>query len=146
MTAQHVFAHDAESTDEVVGTGGTLKGLGELLTERERSAPLARAADLMDERRWDLADLLTPEMGRLRAEAEAEVELAARILRCYAEEGPLLLSDEVLASSSGGSAVMKYELIGQARIELSAVGSGLRTGHERCGAAVRLLSQRLRRQ
>ncbi|WP_139468242.1 hypothetical protein [Brevibacterium sediminis] len=34
MTALHVFAHDAESTDEVVGTGGTLKGLGELVAER----------------------------------------------------------------------------------------------------------------
>lgn len=67
---------------------------------RERSAPLARAADLMDERRWDLAELLTLEMGKLRAEAEAEVELAARILRYYSEEGPLLLSDEVLAPSS----------------------------------------------
>ena len=33
-TALHVFAHDAESTDEVVGTGGTLKGLGELVAER----------------------------------------------------------------------------------------------------------------
>ena len=54
---------------------------------RERSAPLARAADLMDERRWDLAELLTLEMGKLRAEAEAEVELAARILRYYAEGG-----------------------------------------------------------
>ena len=33
-TALHVFAHDAESTDEVVGAGGTLKGLGELVAER----------------------------------------------------------------------------------------------------------------
>ena len=33
-TALHVFAHDAESTDEVVGTGGTLEGLGELVAER----------------------------------------------------------------------------------------------------------------
>jgi hypothetical protein len=35
-TALHVFAHDAEGADEVVGTGagGTLKGLGELVDER----------------------------------------------------------------------------------------------------------------
>ncbi|WGP05442.1 general stress protein [Bacillus subtilis] len=33
-TALHVFAHDAESTDEVVGADGTLKGLGELVDER----------------------------------------------------------------------------------------------------------------
>ncbi|WP_152347523.1 NAD-dependent succinate-semialdehyde dehydrogenase [Brevibacterium sp. CFH 10365] len=79
---------------------------------RDRTVPLARAADLMDERRWDLAELLTLEMGKLRAEAEAEVELAARILRYYAEEGPLLLSDERLEPASGGSAVMKCEPIG----------------------------------
>ena len=33
-TALHVFAHDAESTDYVVGTGGTLIGPGELVAER----------------------------------------------------------------------------------------------------------------
>ena len=33
-TALHVFAHEAESTDEVVGTCGNLKGLGELVAER----------------------------------------------------------------------------------------------------------------
>lgn len=33
-TALHVFAHDAESTDEVVGADGTLKGLGDLVDER----------------------------------------------------------------------------------------------------------------
>lgn len=42
-TALHVFAHDAESTDDVVGTGGTLKGLGELVAERynERGGELS---------------------------------------------------------------------------------------------------------
>ncbi|WGP05441.1 aldehyde dehydrogenase family protein [Bacillus subtilis] len=38
---------------------------------RERSAPLARAADLMDERRWDLAEILTLEMGKLRASSRS---------------------------------------------------------------------------
>ncbi|MGO1290532.1 general stress protein [Brevibacterium linens] len=34
-TALHVFAHDSEGVDEVVGTGGgLLKGLGELVAER----------------------------------------------------------------------------------------------------------------
>lgn len=79
---------------------------------RDRTEPIARAADLMDKHRPELADLLTLEMGKLRAEAEAEVELAARILRYYAEEGPLLLSDERLEPASGGSAVMKYEPVG----------------------------------
>src|SRR5699024_3027802 len=45
---------------------------------RDRTEPIARAADLMDKHRPELADLLTLEMGKLRAEAEAEVELAAR--------------------------------------------------------------------
>ncbi|MGC2942207.1 MULTISPECIES: NAD-dependent succinate-semialdehyde dehydrogenase [unclassified Brevibacterium] len=79
---------------------------------RDRAAPLARAADLMEERRSELAELLTLEMGKLPAEADAEIALSAKILRYYAEDGPLLLSDEVLEPASGGSAVMKYEPIG----------------------------------
>lgn len=78
----------------------------------ERTRPIARAADLMDERAEDLAELLTLEMGKLPAEARAEVELSAKILRYYAEEGPRLLADEELTPASGGSAVVKHEPIG----------------------------------
>lgn len=74
----------------------------------ERTAPLSRAADLMDERRDELAELLTLEMGKLRTEARAEVDLCAKILRYYAAQAPKLLADQTLSPSSGGQAVLKY--------------------------------------
>ncbi|MDN5634983.1 MAG: NAD-dependent succinate-semialdehyde dehydrogenase [Brevibacterium sp.] len=78
----------------------------------ERTIPIDRAADLMDERRSELAELLTLEMGKLPSEAEAEVELSAKILRYYARQGPQMLADEPLSPASGGHAVLKREPIG----------------------------------
>ncbi|GAA1933173.1 NAD-dependent succinate-semialdehyde dehydrogenase [Brevibacterium antiquum] len=78
----------------------------------DRTAPLSKAADLMDDRRDELAALLTLEMGKLPVEARAEVELCASILRYYAEEAPKLLADETLSPNSGGQAVLKHEPIG----------------------------------
>lgn len=78
----------------------------------DRTPPLSRAADLMDERRDELAALLTLEMGKLPEEAGAEVDLCARILRYYAKEAPRLLADETLSPNSGGQAVLKHEPIG----------------------------------
>ncbi|MDO5494022.1 MAG: NAD-dependent succinate-semialdehyde dehydrogenase [Nesterenkonia sp.] len=78
----------------------------------ERARPMVRAAELMEERVSELAPLLTLEMGKLPQEAEAEVQLCARILRYYGEEGPRLLKDETLSPASGGEAVVKHEPIG----------------------------------
>ncbi len=56
-----------------------------------RTAVLAKAAELLraDKRRY--AELLTLEMGKVIAEAEAEVDLSADILQYYAEHGESLL-------------------------------------------------------
>jgi succinate-semialdehyde dehydrogenase/glutarate-semialdehyde dehydrogenase len=56
-----------------------------------RTAFLAKAAELLraDKRRY--AGLLTLEMGKLIAEAEAEVDLSADILQYYADQGGSLL-------------------------------------------------------
>lgn len=69
----------------------------------ERTIPIDRAADLMDERRSELAELLTLEMGKLPSEAEAEVELSAKILRYYARQGPQMLADETLSPTQCSS-------------------------------------------
>ena len=54
----------------------------------ERAAVVARAAELMDERRDDLAGLITREMGKRREEAVGELKLCSMILKYYAEKGP----------------------------------------------------------
>jgi succinate-semialdehyde dehydrogenase/glutarate-semialdehyde dehydrogenase len=59
-----------------------------------RTAVLAKAAELLraDKRRY--AELLTLEMGKVIAEAEAEVDLSADILQYYADRGESLIETE----------------------------------------------------
>lgn len=79
---------------------------------KDRTAIMSRAGDLMVERASELASIITLEMGKLRSEAEGEVQLAADILRYYATEAPAILADETLQPASGGSAVVVSEPIG----------------------------------
>jgi succinate-semialdehyde dehydrogenase/glutarate-semialdehyde dehydrogenase len=77
----------------------------------ERSAALARAADLMLERIDELGGLVTLEMGKLRHEAHGEVKLSAEILRYYAENAAKLLAPQPL-NVDAGSAEIRYEPLG----------------------------------
>jgi succinate-semialdehyde dehydrogenase/glutarate-semialdehyde dehydrogenase len=60
---------------------------------QERAAVIARVAELMAERREELAQLITLEMGKLIEEARGEVDLAASIFQYYAEHGAQLTAD-----------------------------------------------------
>ncbi|MGE6332609.1 NAD-dependent succinate-semialdehyde dehydrogenase [Stenotrophomonas sp. NPDC077659] len=64
----------------------------------ERVKVLQKAASLLRARHTDYATLLTLEMGKLLAEAEAEVELSAQILEYYVENAEALLAPEKLPS------------------------------------------------
>ncbi len=78
----------------------------------ERSAVLNRVADLCDERRSELAAIISREMGKPTPEAQGELYLVADIYRYYAEQGPAMLADEPLAPKGGGSAVVRKEAVG----------------------------------
>jgi succinate-semialdehyde dehydrogenase/glutarate-semialdehyde dehydrogenase len=67
----------------------------------ERAAVVARAAGLMKERKEELAQLITLEMGKLISEARGEVDLAASILEYYAQHGPDFAADEPLDVEEG---------------------------------------------
>ncbi|MEV8313923.1 NAD-dependent succinate-semialdehyde dehydrogenase [Streptomyces sp. NPDC059900] len=67
----------------------------------ERAAVVARAAGLMKERKEELAQLITLEMGKLISEARGEVDLAASILTYYAEHGPDFAAPEPLDVEEG---------------------------------------------
>ncbi|NYJ68181.1 succinate-semialdehyde dehydrogenase/glutarate-semialdehyde dehydrogenase [Pseudoclavibacter chungangensis] len=69
----------------------------------ERAAVLREAARLLraDKRRY--AEILTLEMGKLIAEAEAEVELSAKILEYYVDKGAELLKPRYLPAEGFGS-------------------------------------------
>lgn len=67
----------------------------------ERAAVVGRAAELMKERKEELAQTITLEMGKLISEARGEVDLAASILEYYAEHGPEFAADEPLDVAEG---------------------------------------------
>jgi succinate-semialdehyde dehydrogenase / glutarate-semialdehyde dehydrogenase len=79
----------------------------------ERAAVVARAAELMDERRDDLAGLITREMGKRREEAAGELKLCSMILKYYAEKGPGFLEPTPIEPMVGkGEAVVATEPVG----------------------------------
>jgi succinate-semialdehyde dehydrogenase/glutarate-semialdehyde dehydrogenase len=79
----------------------------------ERAAVVQRAAELMDERRDDLAALITKEMGKRRDEATGELKLCSMILKYYAEKGPGFIAPRPIDVMMGkGEAVVETEPVG----------------------------------
>ncbi|MCW2701624.1 MAG: ssdA [Blastococcus sp.] len=79
----------------------------------ERAAVVRRAAELMDERRDELAALITREMGKRSKEASGELYLCSMILRYYADNGPGFLEPQSIQPLMGkGEAVVETKPIG----------------------------------
>ncbi|GAB3123280.1 NAD-dependent succinate-semialdehyde dehydrogenase [Glaciibacter psychrotolerans] len=78
----------------------------------QRTELIRRVADLIDERRDELADLIALEMGKPVRQASGELGLSADIYRYYADNGERFTADEALDVASGGSAVIRTEPIG----------------------------------
>jgi succinate-semialdehyde dehydrogenase/glutarate-semialdehyde dehydrogenase len=79
----------------------------------DRAAVVRRAAELMDERREDLAMLITTEMGKRHDEATGELYLCSMILKYYADNGPGFLEPQPIQPLMGkGEAVVETRPIG----------------------------------
>jgi succinate-semialdehyde dehydrogenase/glutarate-semialdehyde dehydrogenase len=82
-------------------------------TVEDRAAVVRRAAEFMDERRDDLAALITAEMGKRREEATGELYLCSMILKYYADNGPSFLEPTPITPLMGrGEAVVETRPIG----------------------------------
>lgn len=83
-------------------------------TFAQRAEILRTAAALLRKDKRAYADLLTLEMGKLTAEAEAEVELSAQIFEYYAANAQALLAPEKLpvADPAEGEAIVVHEPLG----------------------------------
>ncbi|NEG95465.1 aldehyde dehydrogenase family protein [Bifidobacterium sp. SMB2] len=68
----------------------------------DRVAVLAKAAEILQENRSDYAATLTLEMGKITAEAEAEVDLCVGMLRYYVEHGEELLAPRPIPAKGYG--------------------------------------------
>lgn len=79
-----------------------------------RAAVLSGAARILRARHTEYAKILTLEMGKLIAEAEAEVELSAKILDYYAQNGASLLQPRSLpaAGFKAGAVKLIYQPLG----------------------------------
>lgn len=79
----------------------------------DRAAVLTKAAQLLRNKKFEYASLLTLEMGKLIGEAEAEVELSAQILEYFAKNGENLLKpDELPVSKENGKAYIVHDPLG----------------------------------
>jgi succinate-semialdehyde dehydrogenase/glutarate-semialdehyde dehydrogenase len=78
----------------------------------ERTARLTAVAEAYQQRRDELAALITEEMGKPIRQARGEVDLVATIYRYYAAHAAEFLQDEELAVVSGGRALVRSAPIG----------------------------------
>lgn len=106
----------AELTDDqatqALEQAGTAYVTWSTLPVQERADVVRRIGTLHRERREELAQLLTVEMGKPVTQGYAEVEIAASIYEYYADRGPEFLEDEVLEVAAGGHAVVRTAPIG----------------------------------
>lgn len=66
-----------------------------------RAELLYRVAGLLREKKFELAKMITLEMGKLIAQAEGEIELSAEIFDYYAKNSEVLLADRILNPDHG---------------------------------------------
>ena len=99
--------------DGIVGRAHAAYQEWRLHPVQERAAVVRRAADLMDERRNELAGLITTEMGKRTEEASGELMLCSMILNYYADNGPGFLEPTTIAPLMGkGEAVVETRPVG----------------------------------
>lgn len=77
----------------------------------ERLQALSRLAGLFEQKRDELATLMTREMGKPIAQARGEAEKCARAFRYYVDEAPRQLADKAIATDADKSAVV-YQPLG----------------------------------
>ncbi len=107
---------DYTPTEEIDGIIGRAHAAYQEWRQRpveERAAVVRRAAELMDERRDDLARLITTEMGKRHEEASGELYLCSMILTYYADNGPGFLEPKQIQPLMGkGEAVVETQPVG----------------------------------
>ncbi|HEU5423432.1 MAG TPA: aldehyde dehydrogenase family protein, partial [Nitrolancea sp.] len=78
---------------------------------QERCGLLRRAGETLMRHRDEYALLMSREMGKVLAEARAEIEKSARACLYYVDEAPRMLADEVIGSEAHRSLVA-YQPLG----------------------------------
>ncbi|MFP4079664.1 MAG: NAD-dependent succinate-semialdehyde dehydrogenase [Ectothiorhodospira sp.] len=102
---------DQERIDKALDAADRAVPAWRALPLEERVALLGRAADLLGERREDLAGVITREMGKLSREARTEIDRCVTVCGYYAEHAADFLADEVMEAGQG-RALMVHQPLG----------------------------------
>jgi succinate-semialdehyde dehydrogenase/glutarate-semialdehyde dehydrogenase len=88
-------------------------GWGKGTSVEDRAAVIRRVAELHNERKQELGEIIVREMGKPIEQAVGEVEFAAAIYEYYADNGAKLMADEAIELLDGeGSALIRRSSIG----------------------------------
>lgn len=105
-TVRHFDAHTPEQTDAILGNAVTAQDQWRNVPVTERVELLRRTAKVLREGSEEYAQLITLEMGKPISEARSEIEKCALTMDYYAENAPLFLADEAIASNAEESGVV----------------------------------------
>ncbi|WP_395728147.1 NAD-dependent succinate-semialdehyde dehydrogenase [Nakamurella sp.] len=109
--SRYATATDAEIEQILASSETAARELAGSELDR-RCAALGRIAELHDERRDELAMLVTTEVGKPIRQARGELGLVASIYRYYAERSTQFLADDEITTGAGGSAVVRKVPVG----------------------------------
>lgn len=96
---QKVAKGGADDTEEAIKVAKEAFKSWAALTAKERFVYLKKTADILRERTEEIAEVLTLEMGKPKAESIGEITLGIDYLDWYAEEGKRIYGDTIPASA-----------------------------------------------
>jgi len=97
---------DDETVFDIVTQAGYMfEDWAKLTSMEDRCIMIRRVADVLRDDVEPLAELITLEMGKTFAEAQAEIEKCAWVCEYYADNGPTFLADEVIETDASKSYV-----------------------------------------
>jgi succinate-semialdehyde dehydrogenase/glutarate-semialdehyde dehydrogenase len=116
-TGETLKTYDTITDDELKAAIGRAhdahEGWGRGTSVQERAKIIARVAELHNERRDELAEIIVREMGKPIEQARGEVEFSAAIYQYYADNGEKLMADEPIELLDGeGSAFIRRSSVG----------------------------------
>ena len=114
-TGEVVETFDAQTDaqiEEALASADTAYRAWSERSVQDRAAVVKRVAELFEERKDELAEIIALEMGKGVQEGREEVEFAASIIEYYAVYGPGLITDYEIPSTIPGKAIIEHLPVG----------------------------------
>lgn len=102
---QEYVGHDPKTVEEMINSTHTAWLSWKNTSFTERAELMLKAADVLQDNKETYAGLITAEMGKLIAEARAEIDKCSLVCRFYAENAEKMLADEIIETDYSKSFV-----------------------------------------